>query len=46
MTVVTRNGDSGVIIGAETIEHYDWSGYVMELLPAATQRRITGFKLD
>lgn len=40
MTVVTRNGDSGVIIGAETIGGKslvpDWSGYVMELLPAAT----------
>ncbi|MGV4152544.1 DUF6453 family protein [Citrobacter freundii] len=40
MTSVTRNGDSGVIIGAETIGGKslvpDWSGYVMELLPAAT----------
>ena len=40
MTGVTRNGDSGVIIGAETIGGKsltpDWSGYVMELLPAAT----------
>ncbi|PCQ44902.1 DUF6453 family protein, partial [Citrobacter freundii] len=40
MTSVTRNGNSGVIIGAETIGGKaitpDWSGYVMELLPAAT----------
>ncbi|MCW0944933.1 DUF6453 family protein, partial [Citrobacter freundii] len=40
MTGVTRNGDAGVIIGAETIGGKaltpDWSGYVMELLPAAT----------
>ena len=40
MSSVTRNGDSGVIIGAETIGGKsivpDWSGYVMELLPAAT----------
>ncbi|VDZ61398.1 Uncharacterised protein [Citrobacter freundii] len=40
MTGVTRNGDSGVVIGAETIGGKaltpDWSGYVMELLPAAT----------
>lgn len=36
MTGVTRNGNSGVIIGAETIGGKsivpDWSGYVMELL--------------
>ncbi|HFQ7818455.1 TPA: DUF6453 family protein, partial [Citrobacter freundii] len=40
MTGVTRNGNAGVIIGAETIGGKaltpDWSGYVMELLPAAT----------
>ena len=40
MASVTRNGDAGVIIGAETIGgntlNPDWSGYVMELLPAAT----------
>lgn len=40
MASVTRNGDAGVIISAETIGGNnltpDWSGYVMELLPAAT----------
>ena len=38
MTDVTRNGNSGVIIGVETLRGMnltpDWSGYVMELLPA------------
>ncbi|HHF8094634.1 TPA: DUF6453 family protein, partial [Escherichia coli] len=40
MTGVTRNGDSGVIIGAETLRGMsivpDWSGHVLELLPAVT----------